>query len=410
MIDIVVVGGGPAGCHVAGMLAASGYVVKVLEKQPGPGVAHCCTGIVGRECYERVPGAAASVLRPAQSASFFSPSGKEIRLEKTRVQAYVLDRARFDRAMVAHATERGAEFLYGCHVQDARAVDGHMEVDALHDGQRLVTRSKCLVLASGFSPALTARLGLGRVGDFAVGAQVEVEARGVEEVQIYLSRHVAPGFFAWVTPTTADRVLVGLITRRRPGEYLARFLRRLRQEGKISGEAGPVRYGRIPLKPLRRSYGHRLVAVGDAAGQVKPTTGGGIYYGVLCGDIAADVLCRGLRSGDLSARSLSEYESRWRRKLARELRMGYLSRLLFERLGDEDIDALFDVVRTWSLDREVLDLQGFSFDWHGDILRHALRHRAVRRVVRSLLKDLLIHREARTLISPRDLANAAEAG
>ncbi|MEE9173415.1 MAG: NAD(P)/FAD-dependent oxidoreductase, partial [Thermoplasmata archaeon] len=80
--------------------------------------------------------------------------------------------------------------------------------------------------------------------------------------------------------------------------------------------------------------------VGDAAGQVKPTTGGGIYYGLLCAEIAADTLNGALAGNDLSAENLAEYERRWKKKLGRELRVGYWARKLYERLSDGQIDRI----------------------------------------------------------------------
>ena len=72
----------------------------------------------------------------------------------------------------------------------------------------------------------------------------------------------------------------------------------LLSQEKIKSDKAELNYGGIPLKPLPRTYGQRLVVVGDAAGQVKPTTGGGIYYGLLCADIAAGTLHRALEKGE----------------------------------------------------------------------------------------------------------------
>ena len=84
------------------------------------------------------------------------------------------------------------------------------------------------------------------------------------------------------------------------------------------------------------------MVVGDAAGQVKPTSGGGIYYGLLCADIAADTLHRALQEGDFSAGMLSRYERKWKKRLGRELKIGYWARRMFERLSDGQIDRIFD--------------------------------------------------------------------
>ncbi|MEW6034341.1 MAG: NAD(P)/FAD-dependent oxidoreductase [Chloroflexota bacterium] len=386
--DVLVVGAGPAGSHIAGDLARRGYRVKVLEEHDAPGEAVCCTGIVGSECFRRLSKTGVKVLREARSAVFYSPTGKSIRLEKETPQAYVLDRLSLDQSLAREAEGHGAEYVFGCHVEDISTVDGHVQVRSLYEGKSSVLKARSLVAACGFNPGWISRLGLGPVDDFAVAAQTEVETT-VSEVEIRFSRGLAPGFFSWLVPTADGMGLAGLITRERPGHYLRKFLSQLALEGKVSSFSVGIKYGKVPLRPPRRSYGKGILVVGDAAGQVKPTTGGGIYYGLLCGDIASEVLDGALRCGDLSERRLSEYDRRWRQVLGRELKTGYLSRLLFERLSDRDIDNLFDVVKAHSLDAMALSMTGFSFDWHGDILRRALKHRGVRQVMGSLLMSVL---------------------
>ena len=108
--------------------------------------------------------------------------------------------------------------------------------------------------------------------------------------------------------------------------------------------------------------------MGEAAGQVKPTTGGGIYYGLLCADIAAGVLQRSFEAGDLSADALSAYEEEWRAKLNRELVIGYWARTLLAKLSNNKIDRLFRLAGKEGLPELVSNGNGFSFDWHSRLL------------------------------------------
>jgi flavin-dependent dehydrogenase len=117
-----------------------------------------------------------------------------------------------------------------------------------------------------------------------------------------------------------------------------------------------------------------MVLVGDAAGQVKPTTGGGIYYGLLCAEVAADVLHQAISVNDFSAQVLSEYDRRWRRLLSRELQIGRWARWLFERLNDRQIDRLFDMVQRQGFSEALLNSADFSFDWHSRLILRGLRH------------------------------------
>jgi flavin-dependent dehydrogenase len=150
-------------------------------------------------------------------------------------------------------------------------------------------------------------------------------------------------------------------------------------------------YGAIPLKPLARTYSERMIVVGDAAGQVKPMTGGGIYYGLLCADIAADTLHQALTDEDFSAKRLSRYERAWRRKLGRELRTGYWARKLFERLSNRQIDRLFEIVKAGGIDEALLKAEDVSFDWHSRTLRQLLKYQVVAKSLKIVRLPFNIH-------------------
>jgi digeranylgeranylglycerophospholipid reductase len=371
LYDAIVIGAGPTGSHVGGELARRGHRVAILEQNDKIGKKGCCTGIVGRECVEKFPIARQAVAREARGARFFSPSGASFTLQKDAAQACILDRQAFDEAMANNALKLGAEYLLSTKIKGI-AIGGDMaRVEAEASGQISLFESKTVVVASGFGSGLPDGLGFGRFGDFVMGAQAEVETK-IEEVEVYLGSQFSPGFFAWLVPTHQGRALAGLLARRDTRAYMEAFVRHLRNQGKIASRRVPFRFGGIPLKPLRHACGNRVVVVGDAAGQVKPTTGGGIYYGLLCADIAVDVLDRAMTGNDFSARTLSEYENRWKKLLARELRIGRMARRAFERLSDRRIERLFRLVQESKATESLLNAPDFSFDWHSRLILRAL--------------------------------------
>ena len=155
----------------------------------------------------------------------------------------------------------------------------------------------------------------------------------------------------------------------------------LRAQGRIASSEADISHGGIPLKPLPRTYGERLVVVGDTAGLVKPTTGGGIYYGLLSADMAADTLRRALEANNLSARSLAGYEREWKKRLGWELRVGYWGRKLYERLSDRQVDRAFDIIKSDGIDESLLETEGLSFDWHGEVVLRLMGYRAVSKIL-----------------------------
>ncbi len=375
MYDITVIGGGPAGSYTAGRLAGAGHRVLVLEKRAAVGKTSCA-GIVGRECIEALDIPETIILRRLNSATLFSPSGRALHIERPEPQAAILDRATFDTMLAERAQAAGAEYRF-----ESRALNVITERDkaittVIHQDKEEVIASRAVVVAGGFNPGLLERLGLGPYRDFTIGAQAEVTAPGLKEVEVYFGP-VAPGFFAWLAPTTPGRARAGLLARQRPGLYLRKWLAELASQGRIAQDEWKISYGGIPLRPLARTSGERLIVVGDSAGQVKPTSGGGIYYGRLAAGAAADVLHGALGEGDLSAKRLARYERAWRKRLGREIRIGYWARKFYERLSDRQVDRLFEVVSRRGIDTALLNAPDLSFDWHSKTILRLLKYQAV---------------------------------
>jgi len=377
LYDVAVIGGGPVGSYVAYRLAEVGYGVVVLEQHKRLGEQVCCTGIIGQECVSSFAVEDNVILRQANSARLFSPSGKLLRLWREEPQAYIIDRVAFDVAMASRAQDKGAEYILNSLVRDIEVRGDRVRVEATCREERLNFEARVIVIATGFGSRLPEQLGLGKVSDFVMGAQAEVETTGIDEVEVYFGQEIAPGFFAWLVPTSPQRARVGLLSRHSPRLYLRKLIPSLLAQGKIASAEAELSYGGIPLKPLARTYSERVVVVGDAAGQVKPTTGGGIYYGLLCAQIAANNLQRALQADDLSLRSLAGYEREWKKKLGRELRISYWARKFYERLSDKQIDRMFDIIKSNGIDEALLKAPDLSFDWHSRVVLRLIRHRAL---------------------------------
>jgi flavin-dependent dehydrogenase len=171
--------------------------------------------------------------------------------------------------------------------------------------------------------------------------------------------------------------------RTRASGRFAGLLASLSREYGTAAPASAPRLKVLPLAPVSKTYSDRLVAVGDAAGLVKPTTGGGIYYSLLSGRIAADVLDRKLRADELRESSLREYETAWRERLGPEIRAGLAFRKLASRLNDRGIEA---VVELASVDGLVpLLRQTADFNWHRSAVVALLRHSGFRKILLNAL-------------------------
>jgi digeranylgeranylglycerophospholipid reductase len=376
MYDVIVVGAGPAGSYTARRLAEKGHLLQVLEAKPVPGEKRSCTGIVGWEFITKFNIDHKVILRQTNSATIFSPSGNSIHLYRPEPQACILDRKSFDIYLAEQAQQAGAKYEFNCHADKIKLEKDRVEVTVSQAGKEHVMSAQAVVIAGGFNPGLLERAGLGGFRDRVTGAQAEVEAPGLEEVEVFFG-DMAPGFFAWLVPTTPGKARAGLLSHQKPGILLKQWLVRLRQQGKIVSTDTDLHYGGIPLKPPEHTYRERIMAVGDAAGHTKPLSGGGIYYGLIGAEIASDVLHQALTDGDLTAGRLAQYEKAWKKRLGRELRTGYWARRIFERLSDNKIDFLFKLIKTSGINEALLKADNLSFDWHSRTVMSLLKYTVI---------------------------------
>ena len=383
MDDVIVVGAGPIGSFIASRLAELGYRVIVLEQKEGVGQNICCTGIISVECFSTF-NLEATILREMNSAKLFAPGGEFIKLERGIPQAYIIDRASLDKSLRERAQRHGASYLFSASAVSVVPETDCVSVTVDYRGRQKTFTAKAVVLACGFGSGLPEKLGLGKIANFAVGAQAKVDTIDIDEIELYFDQNLFPGFFGWLVPTNHGRALAGLLVPNAPALYLRNFLDHLRAQSKIASTEVDMRFGTISLGTLPRTYSDRIIVVGDAAGQVKATTGGGIYYGLLSADIAVDCLHQAFLADDFSAAKLALYDKRWRAKLGRELQIGYWVRRFCEKLSNRRIDYLFRVAQDNGIPQLIAEWPDFSFDWHGPLIARVLKSLALAAPLQSI--------------------------
>ncbi len=354
MYDVIVIGGGVTGSRVAYGLAKTGYDVLVIEQKASVADNICCTGIVSEKCVNEFGIENKWITRCVNGATLFTPSGKSIKIYAPQSVAVVLDRETFTTGMADRAICAGAKYLFNAKVDDI-VTDSLGGARAHFVSGRFTdwVAAKVVVMASGSNSSLTKIYTKG--GGYYLGAQAEV-ATSLTEIEVHFGQSVAPSFFAWLVPTKAGKAKVGLLSQSHPAHHLRQFINKLNDEGKIMTGDYPIMCGAVLVKPPAQTYMNRMLMVGGCAGQVKPTTGGGIYYGLICADIAVKVLHKALASNDFT--KLAEYQDRWQAKIGKELKIGHALRKFYRRLNDADIEKLLGRLDTHKID-------GVDFDWHG---------------------------------------------
>ena len=367
------VGAGPAGSYIAYELASLGHDVAVFEEKGASGLNACCTGIISTECFQCLDPGKDMILTEVKSAKFCSPSGRCLKFQTDNVQAYVVDRLLLDKALASKAQAQGAQYFFSSPVIDVVPGKDSIQVETSCSGAKEIFSARAVVLANGFAPKLPHKLGLGRIKRFLIGAQAEIEAKDIDEFEVYFGQGIAPGAFAWLVPISANKAYVGLLATFQAKLYLQKFLNSLFSRGRIRSRDVEIGQRAVPMGTLTRSYGDRLLVIGDAAGQVKPTTGGGIYFGHLGARIAAEVLDGALSSDSLTADRLSRYQKKWRAKMDKELSHGYWARWVYGKLSDRQIEGIFNILNSDGMTETLVNSGNFSFDWHSRLVSTILR-------------------------------------
>lgn len=378
--DVVIVGGGPAGLHAGALLAAAGRDVAIFEEHPESGLPVHCTGVLASDAFDEFRLPRTAILNPLRRVRFHGPSGACIEHETPRIEAVVIDRCAFDQRLQQAAGAAGAQLFTDERIVRLVPDRGGVQV-VTRRGRRV--RARAVVLACGASYGLARPFGLGLPGQWLQSAQLEVPARETGPVDVFFGSQVAPRGFAWAVPVerAAGRHLrIGLMCDRSAGSFFTRLAARLAPQWGIEAAAlPPPRLKMLPLAPIRRTYADRVLAIGDAAGLVKATTGGGIYYSLVSAAIGADVLDRALGSDSLQASTLAAYERQWRARLSAELGAQRSLRQLANRLDDAEIDGLFDLARTDGI--LPLVRRTARFNQHRDLITALLRHPPAREIL-----------------------------
>ena len=375
------IGGGPAGSMTARSLADGGHDVLLLEEHASIGAPVHCTGLMGVDAFSEFDLPRDVILGEAVTARFWGAAGRSVAATSEKLRPVIIDRGSFDQQLADRAEAAGVEIRRGWRAETVSVGDAAVTIGVGTD--RPLIRARACVLACGASYRFHRALGLGLPDLFLQSAQLETPFPARPEIEVRFGREVAPSGFAWLVPVARAAVphaRIGLMSATRVRHRFSALLTELCATAGIdpTNIAAP-RLKMLPLGPVSRTFADRVVAVGDAAGLVKPTTGGGIHYSLLSGTLAAETLHDGLNRDRLSAGHLANYERRWRRRLGQEIRVGLAFRRLAARLSDDSIDEIIELARV----NGVIPLlqETASFNWHRKAAVALLGHPSFRRIV-----------------------------
>ncbi|NHI90223.1 MAG: NAD(P)/FAD-dependent oxidoreductase [Candidatus Thorarchaeota archaeon] len=374
--DAIIVGAGPAGLLSATRIAEGGDNVLVLEEHKRIGEPDHCAGLLSSSGLESLnlkpPDEAVQNL--VSGARIFAPSGDSILIERGQREAIVIDRKRFDLWLSEIARKKGVDIATESKVKEIAS--SKAETRLIKTPAQTYETKVCLI-AEGARSVLSKSVGFPIVSKHSrlPAYQYEVKGVDIEEdlVEMFYGRRYAPGFFAWIIPLRDGKARVGLASRSKSKVRLDSALKhhpiiseRMKGAEKVRGLGGIVLVG----KPVSRLSSDGLVIVGDTAGMVKATTGGGIIIGGLTARIAGESVAGALQQDVVTAKTLSKYDKLCKSMYYRELQTMYLAQKALTSLTDKGLDSVVRDAQDMGL-LETVRKEG-DMDLQGKVIRKLL--------------------------------------
>lgn len=378
--DVAVVGSGPVGSTLARYMVEEGFRVVILEKKRNVGVPLQCAGLLGKRIKKINLLPPEFIMNKVYGAYLHSPSETILKVSKKLPEAYVIDRVSYDKFLSDRAVDAGAHLLLNHRVEN---VDIHSGEILVRNGEKI--SAQVVVGADGYNSLVSRLFNSASENYEAVQYLMSVKDVETDYVHVKVESKIAPGFL-WIIPISDSLVRVGMFSRLSYQAASAHLDGYIKKNPQLKNSVYLKKYqGGIPIyNPKKQIVKKRAILVGDAASQVKPTTGGGLTLGFLCAKLASEVMVKALEKENMDI--LQEYQILYGKKFERELKTQRMVHKTFKSLSDADLDFMFSKLK--EEDAEDLISEYGDMDTQSPLVKEMLR----RGIIFSILPQLLSRR------------------
>jgi geranylgeranyl reductase family protein len=359
--DVIVGGGSVSGLLTAREISSNGFSVLVLEEDHEIGTPEHCGGVVSQTGLENlgiIP--RIKTIENSIKRAIIKSKNKSFEVDSVNQHVIVIDRRSLDKELAFQAQIAGAEILTKSSITSVDFVEGFFNVK-LSSGK--IFKSKFFVDARGVNAVIKKGF-----RDILPSGQYEVYAPWIQKdtIEIEFDSELYPGFFAWVIPTGEGKGKVGVAGKNiNTSLTLEKFLEKKGKPCSIIRKIYAPLWTRGYIQPF---YLERSVLVGDAAGQTKPTTAGGIYSCGMGGIFAGRSISNSLNNNN-ECSFLKEYQNNWINAFGKEFDRQLLFRKILERLDNTSLDKIFASIHTEAIE-EITSTS--DFDFHAIALKQFL--------------------------------------
>ena len=346
MYDAIVAGGSISGLLAAREIAKGGKTVLVLEEGFEIGTPEHCGGLVSRNALKQlgIDPSIKSFDGKINSAKIYSPNGKSFEINASKQEILVVNRRELDKQAARQAKDYGANIIVRTSFQEkitngVKTSNGEISCKYFLDCR-----------------GVSALANKDRDGIY-LTAQYEVYADWINkgQVEVYFDQEKYPGFFAWIIPSGDGVGKVGVSGKGiNSTEVINKFL-------EDKGNSSIIRkiYAPIWIKgPIKEFVKYDTIIVGDAAGQAKPTTAGGIFSCGMAGIMAGKSVVQALKTDDPS--KLMNYQKLWKNEFGKEFEKQKLARKILSRLDNHTVNKLFESI-TPEIIQDISEKDDFDF-------------------------------------------------
>ena len=373
--DAIIIGGGPVGSYAALNLAKLGVKVTVFEEHPEIGLPSHCAGHLSIRSLSAMglyPLPEGIVENTFSTANFYSPVGTKFSLHFSRPVTVVINRARFDQYLAWQAELAGARYVLKSRAKSLIISDDFVKGVNIQRNRVKEEKaySKITLDAEGISSRLLKQAGLTGLEPKGLVYAVEAEVENVQDVErdgveVYFGKNYSPGLYGWLIPRLDGTAKVGLATNKgNPRDFLHQLMFKHPVASKQLKKAKITKMGYHAISlggPIDKTYANGFLAVGDCASQVKPTTGGGVIFGLTCAKIAAETASEAIKQGDISADFLRIYQKRFSDLLGFDFNVMLRLRRFLDSLSDDKLDEMLRVCGKLGVDKALGDVDEIDF-------------------------------------------------
>lgn len=344
--DVVVAGGSVAGLLAAREISAKGHSVLVVEEDYEIGTPEHCGGLVsiaGLEELGVIP-FRKTFDHMIESAEISAPNKNKFLINSKNQKVVEISRRELDKQIAFQAQKNGTVIRVRTSFQEitntgVRTNEGKIDCKIFVDARgvsSLIHKDRTGIISS---------------------AQYEIYADWIHkgQVKVMFDQKKYPGFFAWVIPSSEGKGKVGIAGK---GINVAETLDSILEE---KGNYSTIRkiFAPIWIKgPIKNFVEGKTVIIGDAAGQAKPTTAGGIFTSGTGGVYAGQAIAKFLKTNNKS--DLEDYQKRWTDRFGKEFEKQIFARKILEKLDNNTINKLFETISP-EIIKDISEKDDFDF-------------------------------------------------